>query len=234
MKFYLVSAVLLTSLNTFFVDMAYAQFGKLTSVDHEKILRGEIVHQEKMHQEKPWPERMLFLKVDASPLEAMAVFAAYNYQKNYVPNVIKSEVTEHLGPLKTIVDYEHKTPWPLPNIKFKQKHQLVKRGKEIFLYWKQVESSATKENYGSVSFVPYKGKTLMIYNAMVYPNSIFAGLIKETAKEKLFDSLKAIREHTQQLKSSSPAKLDELKKLITDAFQGKLVYKNKTTQGQKK
>lgn len=206
---------------------AAASFSELKQNEIPLLEEGQLVLHNRHLKDHPWPERMLFLLIKASPLESMAVFAAYEYQKKYVPNMLKSEVVEHISPTKTVVDYEMHVPWPLSNAVYTQKHDLVKRSEQYVLFWDQVQSNATLINRGSVSFHPYKKNpklTLMIYNALVKPDSVFAGMVKSKAQEDLLASIKTIRDHIEHVREKMPKLMLEQKNLITGALSGKYVY----------
>lgn len=191
----------------------------------DTLNRGEIVLRENKIKGAPWPEYQLFALRDFSPLTGIAIFAAYDDQKNYVPRVLKSEVLGDEGNGKITVSYILDNPWPISNSHYTNTHELQKLSANHYkVSWNQVKSDSTIESRGSNEFLKWDSKTLMSYRSFVHPKSMFASLVKSKAKSDLNHVIGEILHHIESLSKFNPKKTGIYKKKILDSLSGKKVY----------
>ena len=88
---------------------------ELTPAELKSMEAREWILKTKDVEDSPWPEITYYALVEASPLESIAIFAAYDIQKDYVPNVIKSTPVKHITPTDVHTAYELQMPFPHPN-----------------------------------------------------------------------------------------------------------------------
>ena len=174
----------------------------------------------------PWPEFEVITTIDASPLESVAIYYALDYQKEYVPNVIKSDVIDQPTPDQAITSYEFDTPWPLPNSTYTNGSRLQKNidGSYIVNWW-FIKNSAANDVSGSAKFIPHKGKTKLVYRSYIAPKNFLASFFKSTAKKDLKATLEEIKKHIEMLKKTDSKLLKKYKKIIRDSLNNKFTYK---------
>jgi hypothetical protein len=171
-----------------------------------------------------WPEITYYAIVEATPLEAAGVFAAYDAQKDYVPNVIKSTVVKHVTATDVLTDYELHMPFPIPNAKYIHGAKIFKHKNNYEVQWYMVESASAEEAKGSVYFQSYEGKTLMRYRSYVRPKSFLGNLVKKAMFEDVLKSITAIRSFIENSKRENPAFVSKYSEFITRALNGEFVY----------
>ena len=173
-------------------------------------------------QDSKWPALDIKFAVKASPLEAIAIFAAYEHQKNYVPNIIRSKIIKVHSPTEVVVDYEMDLMWPIPNATYSNLHKLSQNeDKSYHLEWSKVTSSTADTVQGSATFFKKNDITLIHYKSLIRPSSPFAGLIESTMLGDVIDTMKAIRDYTEHVKVADKILMEKYKKHITDALNGK-------------
>ncbi|MCY4524114.1 MAG: hypothetical protein OXB84_05185, partial [Halobacteriovoraceae bacterium] len=143
---------------------------ELTESEKALLTKGPIV-KEKENKNSSWPIITMYILVDASPLETVALFAAYDHQKNYVPNIVVSVPVKQVNPTEIWCRYEYKTPWPLSNSHYVHAHRLSKNQNGFRVEWRAIESDAMDRVSGAADFQPFEGKTLFKYHNEVEPKS---------------------------------------------------------------
>lgn len=175
-----------------------------------------------------WPKITAFLKVQAPPKEAMALFAAYDDQKNYVPNVVISKPVKEHSPLSVDIEYELNLPWPIPNSRYTHGHKISKElEEEIYqINWWMIKSTSAEKVEGLAKFSPLGEFSLLKYESLVVPKSSFAGLLKKTMLKDVEKTLLEIRQYielNQQIKSQ---KMLNYVQVLEQTLSGKSHWKN--------
>lgn len=213
---------------SFFYINAVANFipEVLSPEEIARLDQGEIVLHKKNIKDLTWPELTIYLKIDASPLESVAIFYALDHQKNYIPNLIKSDVVKEETPTRVYAQYELKLPWPIPNSKYLHGHELahLKTDEDYVVKWWMVESSSTKKVEGQAAFEPYKNSTVMIYRSIVEPKSFFASFVESNMISDVQKSLIATKEEIIRTKKEDQNLLNKYVSFIQAAFSGKFSY----------
>ena len=124
--------------------------------------------------------------------ESVAIFAAYDIQKDYVPNIIKSTPIRHVTATDVHTAYELHMPFPLPNATYIHGAKIFQHKNDFEVQWYMVESSSALIVNGSVYFSPYNGKTLMRYRSYVKPKSVLGTLVKKAMLRDVLASITAI------------------------------------------
>lgn len=188
----------------------------------ERMSGGELLIYEK-EALGPWPKYLIIGQLKkASPLQAMSVFADFEDQKNYVPGVLKSEIVKRKRDYID-VSYELKTPWPLDNSTYTNRHHLdVEKQREgITLRWNQMKGNATDSSKGHVTFEKRFGSTFMIYESHVIPKSMFAGIFTNTAKKDMLEVINEIVKFIDKEVEKSPEKISERIKTLKGHYRNK-------------
>lgn len=201
---------------------------KLSEKQLEKLNQGSVLLLEKKREELPWPKVEAHLKFEVSALDALAVFAAFDAQKDYVPNLIESTPTEVRGHSKVFVRYELDLPWPIPNNRYVHGHELRKRGPNDFeVSWWMVESNSAKNVEGSARFYRNGDQTYLYYQSLVVPESAFASLLKGSMLSDVRETLEAIRQSTHEYAQKHDEFMREYRELLTQTFEKKPAWKQK-------
>ena len=191
------------------------------------MLEKGIIFKSRAVEGSAWPAVTLYTLIGTTPIEAVAIFAAYDYQKSYVPNVIESTPVKHISPTEVWCRYEYRMPWPISNSHYIHTNILKSFGKNSFrVEWKVIESDAMNRVDGSADFVPFADKTLLKYHNATDPKSFLAFLFKESMKSDVQETLKAIVSHIEQVKKEKKPLLKKYIGYIRDALAGKNVYSN--------
>jgi hypothetical protein len=171
-----------------------------------------------------WPEITYYAIIDVTPMEAMAVFAAYDTQKDYVPNVIKSTPIKHVTATDVHTEYELHMPFPIPNAHYIHGAKIFKHQQDYEVQWYMVKSTSAEEAKGSAYFQLYEGKTLMRYRSYIKPKSVFGSLVKKAMHKDVLTSITAIRNYMEKSKRENPLFFSKYSEFITRAFDGDFVY----------
>ncbi|MBC7540874.1 MAG: hypothetical protein H7281_18785 [Bacteriovorax sp.] len=173
-----------------------------------------------------WPEITLYTLVEARPVEAMGIFSALDYQKDYVPNVIISKPIKHLSATEVLTEYEMHVPFPLSNAHYTHVSIVHQYNEDYELTWYKVESTSTEEAKGSAYFSPYKKVTLFRYVSYIKPKSIFGSLVKKIMLNDVQKTILSIRAHIETLKKENSPILSKYSGFINRAIKGEFVYKD--------
>ncbi len=199
----------------------------LSLAEITSLEKGEIIKKEHVLNGSVLPEFVYIALVSLSPMEALGVFAAYDHQKNYIPNLIVSTPVKENGPKDVLTYYKLKMPWPLEDSEYVHGAKISKLGnKSLHIRWYKVSSNVAKDAKGFASFLPYKdGKTLFIYHSSIWPSSSWAKILKDVIRKDNFKSFQAILSEFKKIKNSSPEKLQEFMERIKLALENKSAYK---------
>ena len=212
----------------FILCTANPVWGNLTdelSENEKNQLKTGIIFKTTPVEDSPWDAITLYTLIESTPLEAVAIFAAYDHQKNYVPKVLESTPVKHVTPTEVWCRYEYKMPWPISNSHYVHTHILKSTGKDSFrVEWKVVQSDAMDRVNGSADFIPFAGKTLLKYHSNVNPKSFLAFLFEKRMKRDVQETMATIVTHIEQIKKQNQPLLKKYVGYIKDALAGKNVY----------
>lgn len=169
--------------------------------ERAKLEKGELVVREKRDPKEAWPEVTAFKILNADAEHAMAIFAGYDDQKNYVPNMIESTPVAQPSPTQVTVAYKLKMGWPVGEVRYTHEHQLqaLTEQKGYRLDWKMIESTSTEFVAGHVIFLPHSNnQSLMIYFNKVRPKSFFASMVRGIMIKDLKESLQITSERIEK------------------------------------
>ena len=197
---------------------------ELTKLELERVNAREFVIKIKDIPDLPWPEVTFYTTIEATPFQSVAIFAAYDIQKDYVPDVIKSSPIKHISATEVHTEYELHMPFPLTNAKSVHGAKILQFGSDYEVQWYMVESSSAEDIKGSAYFTTYRGKTLLRYRSLVVPKSIFGSFVKNVMMKDVEKSLMAIRKFTEKCIKENPTLLIKYSEFIKRAFKGEFVY----------
>jgi hypothetical protein len=204
---------------------------KLSPGELNRIEQGELVYKEENVEGSVWPERKIYTVIPVEPVEAAAVFADYEYQKEYIPDMVEAKVIRQDSPTEIVVSYIVEMPWPVVNEEFTNSHTIKTYredgGDGYLIAWEQLDGSSAENSHGSARFEPYdKGKCIMEYTSFIQPKSALAGLgfIEKKGKENLKNSVNALIDEIIEVRRNKTNLLLEQLQRLHAALDGTYVY----------
>ncbi len=209
-----------------FILVVYASFGfsmtpsaELDQSELAKLTNKELIIHSRGIPKCPWPEITVFTLIDVSPVDAAALFSNYQDQKEYIPDLIKSEPMRKIAENEVIVDFEMHLPWPLSNSKYSTGNVFSRLDdNEYEIAWYLVESDSLIDSKGAVRFIPYGKRTLLKYQSFIHPDSTFACLFSSKAQGGVAKTVQAVVTYIEGTKKKDPGKLQKLIDELPDKY----------------
>jgi hypothetical protein len=152
---------------------------------------------------KPWPRIKVYRLVNASPEQVTAVFFDYESAKSFVPNVIKSEISNKLSPCTMDVDYGLDVPiFPDEFYTVRNNLRLIDEN-SYCIDWKLLRSVLTKDSVGNIRIEPWEGKAVICYQNLVTPASNIAVLLRGKAIEQMKETTQALADRVEKEKTGN-------------------------------
>jgi hypothetical protein len=173
----------------------------------------QVVHEERVVA-SPWPRVTVIQFIDASPREAIAVFADYALHSAYLPGVKKSVISRRISPRVTEVDYVLEVPiFPDEDYTVRDSLSSSDDGASYRVDWVKVRARSTKEIVGTARFEPYRnGATaadgaLITYVNLVRPGQRLAGPLKGRALKQVRETVTALARQIEAERKDEPGLL---------------------------
>ncbi len=162
---------------------------------------SQVVLTEKV-EGKPWPRVRIYRTIDATPEQVAAVFFDFGNAKAFVPNVLKSEISNRVSTCVVDVDYGLNVPI-LPD-EFYTTRNTVRQAEagQYCFDWKLLRAVQTKDSVGSFRVAPMGAKAVVCYENLVTPGSSMAGLLRGKAIEQMTDTVTALAAYVEKQKSA--------------------------------
>lgn len=179
---------------------------------------GQVVLTEEI-EGKPWPRVRVFQLIKATPEEACAVFTDYANAKEFVPNLLKSEVARKVSSSVAEVDYGLDVPI-LPDEFYTVRNTIKFSPPDSYrVDWKLLRAVQTKDSVGAFRVESFDGQTLLCYQNLVTPGSSMAPLLKGHAIKQMRQTVDAIVRQIEKQKTSNAADLKRQVDALRDALQ---------------
>lgn len=192
---------------------------ELSPAQKAQVDKGTQVLVTKDFEGRPWPQVTIYQVVNATPEEVAAVFFDYEDNKNFVPNLLKSDISKKITSCTMEIDYGVDVPI-LPDEFYTVRNTIKLTSPEHYrVDWKLIRAVQTKDSVGCFRVEPYNGKTLICYQNLVTPGSSMAGLLRKTALSQMKDAASAIVSRAEKLKASNPAQLKKQVECLQAALQ---------------
>jgi hypothetical protein len=154
-----------------------------------------------------WPRVKIYRSINADPEQVAAVFFDFEEAKNFVPNVIKSEISNRVSPCVMEVDYGLDVPI-FPDEFYTVRNSLRLLDENSYRFdWKLLRAVMTKDSVGNFRVQPWEGKSIICYQNMVTPSSNIAVLLRSRAIEQMKETTRALAAHVEKEKATNPAGL---------------------------
>lgn len=222
--------IFITFFSFFMVSMASAHsLSSLSTEELIKLKKGEVLTVTFASEEfknAPWPVVKVYQLIDATPLQAVSIFGALDYQEKYVPKTLKSDPIKHLSSTEVLTEYEIEVPFPLQNAIHVHGSILKKITNGHELSWYRVSSNSTEEAKGFARFTAYENKTLMEYQTFIIPKSIFGALVKKIMVKDVTNTVIAIKNHVEKLVKENHPLLKKYVDFTEKSYKGENVYQS--------
>lgn len=222
--------IFITFFSFFMVSMASAHsLSSLSTEELIKLKKGEVLTVTFASEEfknAPWPVVKVYQLIDATPLQAVSIFGALDYQEKYVPKTLKSDPIKHLSSTEVLTEYEIEVPFPLQNAMHVHGSILKKITNGHELSWYRVSSNSTEEAKGFARFTAYENKTLMEYQTFIIPKSIFGALVKKIMVKDVTNTVTAIKNHVEKLVKENHPLLKKYVDFTEKSYKGENVYQS--------
>jgi hypothetical protein len=219
--------VLLFSQNLF-----ASAYDELSDNDQYKLKAGQQVSIYTYMQSPytAWPQGTIYQRLDATPEQAAAVFFDFNRHGEYLPHVIKSEISSFVDRTTFQVDYTVGIPYVNFGIA-KDSYALEYHldfddaEKSYSIKWHLTRSGMfTEYSQGSIRFEPVEGGgTLMAYDSFVLPYSCYYlaasnPLTVAVSKSILKSVVRKIMDQIKKERTMESARLDLQVKALNKAL----------------
>lgn len=169
-------------------------YDDLSQADKNKVQNGELVVKTTPVEGSHWPDVQVYARIDSTPEEAMAVFADYELQKEYLNNILKSEVTKRIDRRTVEVSYTYDVPWPMSNEDYTVRDTLGRLGSDGYrMDWTLVRADTIKDSNGEACYSPLGTGTFLAYRNFVKPGRAGSGWIDGRAVSDVRDAVRDIR-----------------------------------------
>jgi hypothetical protein len=183
--------------------LADSLLSELSSAQRCQVHDGSQVIITENVEGKPWPRIKVYRLVDASPEQVTAVFFDYESAKSFVPNVIKSQISNRLSACTMDVDYGLDVP-VFPDEFYTVRNNLKLIDENSYcIDWKLLRSVLTKDSIGNIRIEPWEGKAVICYQNLVTPASNIAVLLRGKAIEQMKETTQALAERVEKEKTAN-------------------------------
>ncbi len=227
---FLYNFIFILLFNCFALFVQASEFKDLNESDKAKVLAGAAVSTTFEPQDRanaPWPVVKIYKLIKTTPLTAISIFGALDYQEKYIPKTKKSKPIKHISAVEVLTEYEMELPFPLPNATHVHGSILKKINNTSYeLSWYRVSSNSTEEAKGFARFSEFGDQTLMEYQTFIVPKSIFGPLLKKIMIKDVTSTVVAIALHIEKLHSRKDPLVEKYTDYTQKSLQGINVYEN--------
>lgn len=190
-----------------FNTIIFASISDKSEIEMQTLLSGKLIVKKEIIKDTPWPKVTILSIINATPLESISIFTAYNEHKDFIPDLLTSKVIKEITKTDVHISFELNIPWPLSNSKYVTGNKLSREKNNSYqVKWYFVKSDSSKDNYGKVVFSPYKDKTIMEYQNFTQPKSSLAKLFKKKMIKKTKETVIEIKKRIEMIRKTSKIK----------------------------
>ena len=181
----------------------------LDPADARRIEAGETVAHERPVASYSWPEVLIYRRSTASPTALMAVYADFEAQSSWVPDVVTSRVVGRDAPNVARVLYEYAVAGP--NERYTLTMTVSREGDGWQAGWALVSARYTRRLEGSIRVIPRGEGSLVIYTTLVDPGALGATFgTPASLAIHIARTAEALTKRTEHFVSAEPARLAAL------------------------
>ncbi len=169
----------------------------LDPVQRAELDKGELVVRSKDVEGGPWPQLMVYTRVDGPVAAVEKVFRDYAGASSYIPNLIAADVLERPDPDTYIVRYTQKIPI-LGQTSNTVRNIYSHPGRGLVVAWNLIESTDADISKGELRVEPDGNGSVLRYTNYVKPKSSFAVLAKSAALGEVKRTVTAIKSESEK------------------------------------
>jgi hypothetical protein len=179
-----------------------------------RLERGDTVVERRPVEGFPWPEVVAWRRVAAPPIAVLAVYADFDGQARYMPQIVASRVVGRDGATAFRVFYEYEVPGP--NETYTVAMSLHRAGDAMEARWSLLKARYARRLAGELRAIPHEGGTLVRYTSRVDPGLLGATFgDPDSVARRLQATLEALAARVQRLAAEEPDRLRELVRALS-------------------
>ena len=162
----------------------------------------------------PWPEVVAMRRVAAPPMAVMAVYADFDGQARYMPEMVTSRIVGRDGPAAFRVYYEYEVPGP--NEQYTLAISLHRTGDAYEARWSLISARYSRRLSGDVRVTPYDGGALVRFTNRVDPGKLGATFGNaDSVARRLRTTVETLTTQVLKLATENPDRLRELTQILS-------------------
>jgi len=191
----------------------------LTDTDVDRLGRGEVVVRIQEIDGYPWPEVTVYRRAAATPEEVVAVYADFEGQAGYLPNLVQSRVVTRLSARSFHVSYEYEVAGP--NERYTVLATVGRSPGGFRVSWDLLRARYARRLSGQMSVDPFDSGALIEYRNRVDPGFLGVHLgSPETTARQLVETVQALAAHVTRVKVEEPERLATLTRVLRAMLDG--------------
>jgi hypothetical protein len=176
--------------------------------------RGETVVQTRAVDGFPWPEVVVWRQVAATPVKVMAVYADFEGQARYMPEMVASRVVGRDGPGALRLFYEYEVLGP--NERYTVAMSLRRDDEAFEARWSLLGARYARRLAGELRVMPHEDGALLRYTTRVDPGPLGATLGDPgSVARSMRATIEALGARVQWIAAEQPHRLDELVRALS-------------------
>lgn len=158
---------------------------------------GQLVVRSKDVPGGPWPELMVYTRVNAPVSAVDLVFRDYSGASSYIPNLESAEVLERPSKNVYVVRYTSKAPL-VGKIVSTVKNTYSYPDGGLSVKWNLIEATQADESRGELRVQPHGSGCILRYTNYVKPKSSLAGMVKFAALSEVKKTVAALKAESEK------------------------------------
>ena len=181
----------------------------LTDSERHRLDQGEVVVKTRKAEGYPWPEITVYRRVAASPEEVMAVYADFEGQVGYLPNLVESRIVKRLSRTSFHVFYEYEVTGP--NERYTVLAAVSRSPGGFQVTWDLVTARYARRLSGQMTVEAVDSGALIEYTNRVDPGFFGVRLgSPETTVSQLRETAQSLATYVERLRAEQPNRLEAL------------------------
>lgn len=161
----------------------------------------------------------MYRRVAASPEDVMAVYADFEGQVRYLPELVTSRVVARLAPGTFQVFYEYEVSGP--NERYTVTVAVARVAKGLEATWDLLSARYARRLSGAIRVEPLGAGALITYSSRVDPGPLGVHLgSPASVSRRLRDTVEALTSEVERLRAREPETLAGLRRRLGGMVQG--------------
>lgn len=180
----------------------------LAAEEWRRLDRAETVVHERTAPGCPWPEVVAYRRARATPTAVMAVYADFERQAEYVPEMVMSRVVGRDANVFR-VSYEYEVTGP--NERYTVIVTVERADEGWRARWTLISARYARRLEGALTVLPYADGSLRVYASRVDPGTLGVALgTPASVVTRLRRTTEALAAHVERLAATRPATVARL------------------------